>query len=425
VNVTTLAESLLAWMAAEGQALTDDLNQLEPLVRDAVHRVGARALELQVARGKLGYEGAARPCGCGQLQRFLGHRPKTIETLLGTIRLARAYYRCSSCRQADLPYDQRVGLCRSPVSQTLAEAVTHLAIQEPFAHAAESLHKLTGRRLSESTVTRLTRRVGGVAARQEQALAGRMETWQSPRAEVTPERLYGAADGTMIHLQDGWHEAKTAAFYWDAPGGLKPVRYCVRLEAVDQFKGHFWALGCRCGLEQARQKALLGDGALWIWQHLGGLMKEATHIVDWFHACEHLWSCARELHGPGTPQARGWEQEHQALLKDGNVRGLLECLRQQHARARSAAKRKALQGLITYITHQDDRLAYDRFKAQGFDIGSGRVEAACKSAVGVRMKRNGARWSAATAQATLSLRVAWLNRDWDAFWKTHPLANAA
>lgn len=56
------------------------------------------------------------------------------------------------------------------------------------------------------------------------------------------------------------------------------------------------------------------------------------------------------------------------------------------------------------------------------DIGSGRVEAACKGVVGVRMKRNGMRWSAVGAQATLSLRVAWLNGQWDVLWASRPLA---
>ncbi|MFN0135096.1 MAG: ISKra4 family transposase, partial [Phycisphaerae bacterium] len=74
--------------------------------------------------------------------------------------------------------------------------------------------------------------------------------------------------------------------------------------------------------------------------------------------------------------------------------------------------------------NQDDRLAYDRFRAAGLDIGSGRVEAACKHVVALRMKRCGMRWSKRGSQAVLSLRTAWLNGDWDGVWAAKPLAAA-
>jgi hypothetical protein len=81
--------------------------------------------------------------------------------------------------------------------------------------------------------------------------------------------------------------------------------------------------------------------------------------------------------------------------------------------------------LITYLSNQDDRLAYDRFQAMGLDIGSGMVAAACKHVVEVRMKRNGKRWSQVGAQATLSLRVIHLNDQREAFWAQKPLRKAA
>ena len=81
--------------------------------------------------------------------------------------------------------------------------------------------------------------------------------------------------------------------------------------------------------------------------------------------------------------------------------------------------------VIIYIQNQGGRLAYDRFRAQGLDIGSGRVEAACKHVVGVRMKRNGMRWSPAGAQSALSLRVIRLNGQWDGFWTQRPPSRAA
>ena len=109
----------------------------------------------------------------------------------------------------------------------------------------------------------------------------------------------------------------------------------------------------------------------------------------------------------------------------GQVRAILDRLRNERAQTRSPPKRAALQALLTYVANQDDRLAYDRFRAMGLEIGSGRVEAACKHVVGLRMKQSGMRWSKTGSQNTLSLRVAWLDGDWDRLWATHPLARAA
>ena len=99
-------------------------------------------------------------------------------------------------------------------------------------------------------------------------------------------------------------------------------------------------------------------------------------------------------------------------------------LRTEYAGLRARTKRAALRALLTYVENQDDRLAYDRFRAAGFDLGSGRVEAACKHVVAIRMKRCGMRWSKAGSQNVLSLRTAWLNGQWNALWNTHPLAAA-
>ena len=422
---TRIAEEVLAYLLAEGVELTEDLTQVEQTVLERMRQIGARVVERHLAGRRLGYEGARLPCHCGRTQRFVEYRPKTLATLLGPVLIRRAYYRCGTCRASSLPYDARVGLGAGPESVGLAKAATLLGIQEPFAGGARLLYELTGQRLSASTVERLTERVGAVAVSAEAQQAERMETWDTPVAAAQPERLYVAVDGTMVHREDGWREAKCVTCYWDEPEGTRQARYAVRFEEAATFVSFVWALACRCGLEAAREVVLLGDGAHWIWDQVGGLLKEATMIVDWYHAVEHLWGCGRALFGEGTVATRAWVTQHKALLWAGDVPGLLRSLRGQHAQARAPAKRVALQSLITYVENQGARLAYDRFRARGLDIGSGRVEAACKHVVQVRMKRNGMRWSPAGAQSTLSLRTVWLNGQWEAFWTQRPLARAA
>lgn len=424
MNLTEAARAMLAFCAGNGVVLSDDLTQTEEAILAAARKIGAKALELQMSRQRLGYEGARRACACGRAQRFVEHRSKTLATQMGSITIRRAYYHCRSCGRSAVPYDRRIGLGSGSESVGLAQAATLLGIQDTFANASATLFRLTGQRLSEATLERLTEAVGGVVAQSEATTADRMHDWQAPPAEASPETLYVLTDGVQVHQDDGWHEARCVACYGHGTSEPVPIRYAVRFEKAADFVPFVWALACRCGLEKAKRVVLLGDGAEWIWKQVGGLLREAVCIVDWYHALQHVWACGRVLHGEGAAATTAWVKEIEALLWDGQVRAILERLHGERTRIRAASKRAALQSLITYVENQDDRLAYDRFRAAGLDIGSGRVEAACKHVVALRMKRCGMRWSKPGSQNVLSLRTAWLNHDWDRVWTAKPMAAA-
>ena len=419
---TTLAQEVLAYLVGEGIELSEDLGEAETVLRDRLMAVGARTLELHLEGRKLGYEGSSRPCSCRESQRFVEYRPKTIATLLGDVTIQRAYYRCGSCKTSALPYDERIGLGDGQVSPGLAKAATLVAIQEPFAPSSQMLYELTGRRVSARTIERLTQKVGRWAEQEESAAAERMKTWEAPAAEVTAARLYVAVDGTMVHETDGYHEAKTATCYWETADGKREARYVVRFASAATFAAFVWVLACRCGLQTAKQIVLLGDGAKWIWDHIAPLLEGAICIVDWYHAMEHVWDCGKRLYGEGTAETTAWVEAIETLLWDGNVREILTRLETQRTQTPTPTSCAALQELITYLRNQDARLAYDKFRVMGLDIGSGRVEAACKSVVGVRMKRSGMRWSRKGSQTTLSLRVARMNGHWESLWAKLPLA---
>jgi hypothetical protein len=434
----TLAQQVLELMAAEGLQLSDDLEQAERMIRDAVMGLGARALELHLSRRPLGYEGSSRPCEhCQENQKFVSHRPRTLSTLMGQVTIRRAYYHCRHCGGSCCPYDQQVGLGSGQESVGLARAAALLATVDPFIPAATLLHELTGQKLGDRTVHRITHKVGQVADEQERSAALAMATWAVPREpiEARPRRLYVAVDGVMVHRKQ-WNEAKCVCCYWegeepasrrtDLAREKKPPRhsrYCVRFESIEQFKSFVWSLAMRCGLEQAVEVVLIGDGAAWIWDHIAPILGERTIcITDWYHVMEHLWACGNTLFGQGTTEATAWVKQRETWLWEGQWEPLLEDLRQSRRQTRSVPKHQALASLITYLEHQGQRLDYALFRSKGFDIGSGRVESACKHVVQNRMKRSGMIWSEAGAQRMLSLRCAYLNGHWDRLWASHPLA---
>lgn len=96
MNLAEAVQAVLAFCEGDGVFLSDDLTKIEDAVLTAVRRIGARAVELQMARQKLGYEGPRRPCSCGHAQHFVSHPLKIIATQMGEIRLSRAYCHCNS-----------------------------------------------------------------------------------------------------------------------------------------------------------------------------------------------------------------------------------------------------------------------------------------------------------------------------------------
>jgi hypothetical protein len=320
-----------------------------------------------------------------------------------------------------------MGLGSGHQSVGLAKAASLAAAVDPFIPAAKLLAELSGVKVDDRTVHKVARRVGGVADSGERELALKMAAWSVPldSIEAQPQRLYVCVDGVMVHREQ-WNEAKCAAVYWEQPDARgKPQRqsrYCVRFESAEQFKAFVWSLAMRCGLESAGEVILLGDGAAWIWDHIGSVLGERTIcITDWYHVMEHLWSCGNTLFGQGTPEASQWVEPHQTLLWNGQYAKLTEQLKQQLRTTRGRNARDALQNLITYLTNQGKRLDYASFREKGYDIGSGRVESACKHVVANRMKRSGMLWSDQGAQEILSLRTAYLNGQWDQLWSRKPL----
>lgn len=432
MDTTTVATDVLALIAAEGVCLSDDLTEVEERVRQAVLRVGAKAVELHLAARKLGYEGSSRACGgpgCRCDQKFVGYRPRTLGTLMGQVTITRAYYHCKRCGASRCPYDERVGLGAGHESVGLAKAAALLSAIDPFIPAATILHELTGQRLGDRTLHRIARKAGRAASEQERQLALRMAAWSVPAGDIEarPARLYVAVDGVMVH-RDQWNEAKCVTCYWEETDGrgktIRSARYAVRFESAEHFKAFVWSLACRCGLESAAEVVLLGDGAAWIWDQVAGVLAgpATVCITDWYHVMEHVWACGNALHGEATDAARAWVAQRETLLWEGQYPRLLALLHDERKRTRSLPKHRALTALATYLTNQGGRLAYADFRAKGYDIGSGRVESACKHVVASRMKRSGMIWSNLGAQQMLSLRTAYLNGGWARLWAAKPMA---
>ena len=154
---------------------------------------------------------------------------------------------------------------------------------------------------------------------------------------------------------------------------------------------------------QLRPVVVLGDGAKWIWEHIGPLFgPERTEIVDWFHASEHLWTTAQGLYGEASPQTTAWAEAALHRLWRHGPRELLSWFDATDARATEAAA--VLTRERRYFSTNAPRMQYPRFRRLDLPLGSGAVESSAKHLVQHRLKRSGMRWSDLGARAILDLR---------------------
>jgi hypothetical protein len=419
---TKILEELEAAYRDEFDLVAGDLGALEQAVRAKMQQLGQGLLQRVVQRQPKGYTGSSRLCACGGSLRFMGHRAKDVHTVFGWIRVRRAYYHCRDCGASRTPYDGDSGLGPGPLSPGLAKACCLLTVDDSFEQTSRKVEALLGPKVSPNTIERLTHHVGAVLLQQaDQALNDFQKSRCVPEPRKTLKRLYVAADGTTVHETDGWHESKAGVVYWQDERSQRQRRYVGRLDRSEIFGWHLWLQACRCGLRQAEEVVFLGDGAPWIRNERRKHFGRATFIIDWYHALEHVWDCAKTLFGEGSPATQRWVQRREHWLWNGQTRTLLNDLHKQQRQYRGP-KREALVGLHKYIRDNEQEMRYDVFRAKGYEIGSGAVEGACKCVVGKRLKQSGMIWTRTGSSAILALRVAWLNEEWEHLWASKPLA---
>lgn len=158
------------------------------------------------------------------------------------------------------------------------------------------------------------------------------------------------------------------------------------------------------------------DGETKLWEKQREIFPEAVGVLDLFHAMEHLWPCVYRFEAENTPEAaRLFEKQLRAIL-EGRIGRVIGAFRQMTKKRR--LKRSELEKLechLGYFENNRVHMKYDEYLMQGYPIGSGVVEGACRHLVKDRMERTGMRWCIDGAQCIQDLRAVYLNDDWDAF----------
>jgi hypothetical protein len=379
---------------------------------------------------------------CDRAAAYHDDPRRTLVSLFGPIRYRRAYYYCRRCGTGQFPFDARLGLGEHNLSPAV-ERLASLAggVSPGFEKGAELLEEMAGVRLSESTVQRTTEDVGARIA----ALLGRGITpgprvaWQWHRDARGRTVAYLSIDATGTRQQgpDGGSAEGRMAYVGSIFNPLPPegpvrpapdvkrqrlrARYLSGLYALEEMGPLMRRLAERVGMEQAEVWVALTDGGsgLEAFCQRNFNRPDLVLILDFYHAASYLEALAKALHPQDEKAAAGQAEQWCSLLKAEGGAVTLEVLRQWDWPVRkSAALREQLNEVLTYFENNAHRMEYPEYLAEGWHIGSGVVESACKTVVGQRLKGAGMRWGEEGAHAMCHVRALYRSEagQWDAFW---------
>ena len=379
------------------------------------------------------------------------NRIRTIHSLFGPLELRRNYLHHAKSGGGRFPLDEALGLegaCTPAVAKLMSRAASRAG---SYQEAAADLFAYAGLSFDARDLGRM---VATVAPKLRTALGGINVATSHP---ASIDVLYVSCDGTGTPMrpeelrgrkgrqQDGsarTREAKLGCVFTqtdlDAQGNpLRDEDGCpLRDPDSTSYVGTYQ--GCReiavllhqearrRGLDHAKRVVFIGDGAAWVWENARLTFPDAIEILDFYHACEHVGQLAAAIHEKDPDQAASlralWchEMKHSspiALLAES--RALLNANPDWHQ-----SKRDAIQNQINYLESHSTRTHYGRYRQEGLFIGSGVVEAGCKTVVGRRLKQSGMFWSQTGAENILSLRCLVLGQNFDDAWKELKTINA-
>jgi len=238
----------------------------------------------------------------------------------------------------------------------------------------------------------------------------------------------GKVEGQPPHTR----EAKLGCVFeqttWDEQGfairDADSTTYTGAIETAEEFGKRIYREALRRGWSCAKKKVVIGDGAEWIWNVVAEHFPNAIQIVDLYHARQHLWEVARQLYPHEEIKQKAWMKVHQKRLLDkGKIEKLVGALRSLNTANTQLAEKFRTEA--DYFEKNAERMRYPKFRRQHLFVGSGVIEAGCRTVIGSRLKQSGMFWTVRGANAILTLRCSHLNGRFEDYWEERREARAA
>jgi hypothetical protein len=427
----------LVWRDGE-QSAPLDLEAVEMAVRGSVHQAGTAVLSQLLKFDPPSSEHRQLPCSCGHRARYVELRSKPVLTAVGKAECLRPYYLCEHCHRGQFPVDVDLDIQNTELSPGVRRMLAAVGQEAAFEQGRQQMELLAGLSITTKAVERTAEAIGeDIEVRQQHELRRALQLELpipiGPRIPI----LYVEMDGSGIPVvhkesegrtgkQDGQpahtREAKLGCVFTQTTVDEEgyPVRdeaspsYVGAIESCEEFGRRLYAEAWQRGWARAEKKIVLGDGAEWIWNQASLHFPDAIQIVDLYHAREHLWSLGAKLYPNDSPAQKRWVMVRKDKLDEGKIERLVRLLRAQAASRPELAE--DLRTEANYFEDNQERMRYPKFRKQGLFVGSGVIEAGCKTVLG-RLKRSGMFWTVRGANAIIALRCCQLSGRFEEYWE--------
>ena len=417
-----------------------DLEAVEMAMRAAMHRAGAIALGQLLRGDPPGPEERETACPCGHQALYREMRARRVLTAVGEVELLRAWYLCPHCHNGQCPADAALDIEKTDLSPGVRRMLALVGAEAPFDRGRRQVELLAGLEVTAKAVERTAEAIGADIAESEQREIQRTLQLNLPIVMGQPVPiLYVEMDGTGVPVVKAetegrsgkmsgqpahTREAKIGSVFtqttWDKEG--YPIRdpesttYVAAIEPAGEFGPRIYLEAWNRGWERAEKKVVIGDGAEWIWNIADDHFPGAIQIVDLFHARQHLWDVARKLFPNQEAEQRHWIAIHQdQLLDEGKIEDLVSALRAVDSSNPELLEK--IRNEADYFEKNTERMRYPKFRAQHLFVGSGVIEAGCKTIIGLRCKQSGMFWTVRGANAILALRCCHFNGRFEHYWE--------
>jgi hypothetical protein len=431
--------------AERGNGGGTDLEAIESALRASLHQAGAAALSELLQFEAPAADQRLLPCACGHQARYQELRSRPVLTVVGWARMNRPWYLCDHCHHGQFPADAVLDVKDTDFSPGVRRMQAMVGQEAPFDHGREQMKVLAGLAVTAKSVERTAEAIGADIAAGEQREIRKAVQLDLPVIVGKPiPILYVQMDGTGVSVvkketagrkgkNDGQpahtREVKLGCVFtqtaWDKEGYAirdpDSTTYTGAIETAEEFGKRIYLEAWNCGWSRAAKKVVMGDGAEWIWNLADEHFPGAVQIVDLYHARQHLWDLARRLYPNDAANQKAWMKVHQKRLLDkGKIEKLVVSLRS--IASTNADVLEKIRTEADYFERNAERMRYPKFRRQHLFVGSGVIEAGCKTVIGSRLKKSGMFWTVRGANAIIALRCCHLNGNFENYWESRRAA---
>jgi hypothetical protein len=416
-----------------------DLEAVEMVVRSAMHHAGAVALSQLLQFPVPTAEQRSIPCSCGHSAGYQELRSKPVLTAVGEVLISRPYYLCAHCHCGQFPGDVELDIENTEFSPGVRRMQATVGHEAPFDQGRQQMKLLADLEVTTKSVERTAEAIGeDIAARQQIEIQRAMQLdlpiivgepipvlyiqvdgTGVPVVKKETEGRQGKIDGQPAHTR----EAKLGCTFTQTTRDQEgyairdpdSTTYVGAIETAEEFGKRIYLEAWKRGWSRAENKVFMGDGSEWIWNIAKLHFPGAIQIVDLFHARQHLWDLARKLYPNQEAEQRRWIMVHQDLLDEGKIEELVTALRAIDTPNPELAEKIRIEA--GYFENNAQRMRYPKFRGQHLFVGTGVIEAGCKSLIGARCKQSGMFWTVRGANAILALRCCQFNGRFEDYWE--------